>query len=405
MELLDDKEDNESRDMCLYEYEDILVLIFKQLGYIDNKCLLLKIPIVCKRWNFVCKNRVDINNVEIKIRMIEKDIENMELFIRMYMSILDRFIYFNKNELIINDDLTNNEFHDLMLKSPKLTHLKLDIYTRKNFSNNSLQSIINCKQLRGLTINWLQIPTRIIKYIIDNCNNITELDINTLDDTLIKLICDKYPNLKKLICNGYYNNFITDIGLINIYKCLKIEHLEISSYEITDKGIEVICKSCPKINSLHLEECLKLTNTTSELIANYYPNMINLTLHNCYEISNIDNILINCSKLLKLIIGCDMSSLCVNFIDILNNCTYLESLDLYSSNVILQPFYMLNSPYTNLKEIILTDVNITDDIFKGIVKRSPLLKTFEFNSCNELTSIELHKIHKDFPNLEMLCDV
>lgn len=450
---MDSEDYIESRNICLNGNEDILTLILIQLGYIDYKCLILNVPLVCKYWRDLCKYKVFKYNVNIGIyiNMKKQDIKNIKSFIEMYkLSIIDRYIYIKENKLKLHNEITDKQipiiseifsylteislfccklitmeslvndsiynklksiqlslcnnltdigFQNLITKSPNLN--SLCIYNSAKLTDSSFNLVSNCHKLTYLNFGGLiNISIECIKHILNNCNNIIHFisGQDNINNEILELIGNKYLNLKTLVCSGETN--ITDNGILNISNCHKLEILSIASSLISDDGIDIICKNCPNIIDLSLIFCSRLTHITSNLIGEYYPNLKKLCLMSTRNLKNINNILINCPKLLNLNIhNCNIN---INFCEIINNCGYLEYFEFGHNNINYGILDNINTPYTNLKYLDVSQSMITDDILKDIIKHSPLLETISIEYCNELTKVEMVKIIKQYPNIEFI---
>ncbi|KAL6077083.1 hypothetical protein QOT17_002390 [Balamuthia mandrillaris] len=80
---------------------------------------------------------------------------------------------------------------------------------------------------------------------------------------------------------------ITDVGLAMIAaRCPNLYYFRTSSKAITDAAVETLCRSCPKISSLHFTGCDSLTDNTVETLSRHWLSLEALTLSACKMITN-----------------------------------------------------------------------------------------------------------------------
>jgi hypothetical protein len=266
------------------------------------------------------------------------------------------FSYFQKN--------INNR--NLYLKSLKFNFTYF-IFT--NFKENLLIKILKSKNFKNLTEFCCECT----------CNRF-------ISDLFLIAISNNYKNLKILILEMC--NQITDHGLIAIAsKCLHLEHIDVSSENISDLSLIEISKNCSNLKFLILNRCYKITDSAFILIAKNCLKLEKIDIFNNENITDFSLIEISKNILNLKIISLFNCSLITNcgLMAILKNCLKLESVKLcYNQNITDIALISIANNCLNLKILWLNCEKITENGVFEIVKNCLKLNELSYQNCNSL---------------------
>lgn len=141
--------------------------------------------------------------------------------------------------------------------------LKLDITCNRNITDVSLSAITSsCPCLISLRMeSCTHVSSEGLRLIGKRCCHLEELDItdSDLDDEGLKALsrCSKLTSLKIGICMR-----ISDEGLIHIGKsCSELRDIDLyRSDGIGDEGVTQIAQGCPMLESINLSYCTEITD-------------------------------------------------------------------------------------------------------------------------------------------------
>ncbi|PIK51993.1 hypothetical protein BSL78_11141 [Apostichopus japonicus] len=169
----------------------------------------------------------------------------------------------------------------------KTRHLDL---SWSNFSDQALQSIKVCKNLRKIDINCTKgerenITSEGFQVIAESCPYLQAVGlrrcVNITDDAIIPL-AKSCKQLMELNIGGCKH--ITDESLMAISQsCKFLRSINFSNTKVTDNGVITLATGvCQRsLNEIYMSHCIHLTNQSIEAIVMFCPNVQTLIFDGC----------------------------------------------------------------------------------------------------------------------------
>nr|XP_056702562.1 protein AMN1 homolog [Euleptes europaea] len=157
-------------------------------------------------------------------------------------------------------------------------------------SDNTLQQLSNCKQLKKINLNvWkdkrLTITSEGIAALASSCPYLREASFkrcsNVTDNGVLALAL--HCRLLQVVSIGGCSS-ITDTSLHALGKnCQHLHSVDFSSTPVTDDGvIALVSGMCSKnLKEIHMERCVNLTDVSVEAVLTYCPMIYILLFHGC----------------------------------------------------------------------------------------------------------------------------
>ncbi|RIB15576.1 hypothetical protein C2G38_2192079 [Gigaspora rosea] len=298
----------------------------------------------------------------------------------------------------------------------------------------------NSRLIYGSSVRYLKIShydklsNKVIEKFVEIFPNITHLDFKRsygYNDIALFKISQAYPNLIHL--NVFNNGGLTDHSIIELAsRCPKLQYLEISwSGNITDKSIYEITRSCyclrhlginggkncisnksiheitrfiPNIQSLNLNYCKKLTDTTIHALVSSYPDLRKLDLSDCNKVTDIGiRQIAQCRNLehlaLKSLEFLSDETICI----IARSCPNISHFNLefcHVTNIAVEAIAQScrNMEYLN----IYGSESITDRSISKLAKMCPKIRDLELGFCELITDIAIRDIAHNLSDLKYL---
>lgn len=133
-----------------------------------------------------------------------------------------------------------------------------------------------------------------LKYLnLDCCAKISDFGITGLSDHSDDGDCQNYvsfninslKDLRYLNFGGCYQ--ITDKSFVNSFDLPLLKEINLSRcHNITEAGIEKLCKKCPLLEIIDLSECFNIVDSTVKLITKSLVRLESLKLNGCTQITS-----------------------------------------------------------------------------------------------------------------------
>jgi F-box/leucine-rich repeat protein 2/20 len=127
---------------------------------------------------------------------------------------------------------------------------------------------------------------------LENLKNLQKLNLHAVqaNDELLKNLSMKCLKLEQLILsssNPFADNFITDLGLINLKELKKLQDLNVMGCRlITDEGISKFSEGSFQLQRLCLGFCSSITDRGIVSISKNLTNISHLSIFRCHEIGD-----------------------------------------------------------------------------------------------------------------------
>lgn len=211
-----------------------------------------------------------------------------------------------------------NNLKTFHLSSSGLTDTSIMILAENCTQLSSLRNVSECNA----------ITDRSILSIVTHCSNLLHFQLSSTNITDASIINLAKENGKKLITLNLAECSITDTAVHSIANhCKMVEKLVLGkssdNLDITDSSISKVALKCKYLRSLHLDQCVNITDESLKSIANYCASQLQeLILFCCYEITD-DGVTALANKCISLK-NLDISK-CYNITDasvlqVLNKC-------------------------------------------------------------------------------------
>jgi len=355
---------------------------------------------------------IDISNIEIKIKNINKNYKKIYNFIFLYKNELINIINDNNSKNLLNENINNIKIDKI------ITELDNNIQNINNLSINTYLNIyIKIKKLEDYLNNNIKYINQIDIYekqylisdtsknninknkevILDLYKKYNEINIELLNE-LNKLIFE-YINIKEnykdiieiiynvlldnIIIIDFYMEFIKEIKLLNIddnilnlinnYNYIiqqKLLSKELDTYKIKSNNNQLlfnnnkvfnnnyytIKKNCI-INDFHKYHIIKKYKLLSELFLDTIniKKFNNITYKDLDKMSIISNLFYKMDKipLIIILIKSDIDNINYNLVNLLNN------------NNIIESTYGINTNFINKTKTIMTKSEYLKDLFNN----------------------------------------
>ena len=195
----------------------------------------------------------------------------------------------------------------------------LQITKCENVTNYAMNLIgFHCKRLEYLAIqDCTYINDTGIMNIVKNCPLIKEFNLSGTNVTKLGVcsISDYCSEIKVLTLTRCKNINDEDLGCIS--KTFKVlETLDISSNweRITDKGIQLMARSCKSLKHLNISESSRVSDLAIFVIADYCKNLRSLNIQDCLKVTRkgITYAVDTCQRIESLFLGrCQIDKLFV----------------------------------------------------------------------------------------------
>ena len=106
-----------------------------------------------------------------------------------------------------------------------------------------------------------------------------------ITDSWLHNIVQKCPNLRQLVLEGCYE--VTDKGLEFVAKsCQQLQSLDVFSCQITDNGLNFVSERCTQLKSLILSCSYDVTDKGLEFVAKNCPHLLELVIGEADKVTN-----------------------------------------------------------------------------------------------------------------------
>ncbi|KAH0458314.1 hypothetical protein IEQ34_013629 [Dendrobium chrysotoxum] len=237
--------------------------------------------------------------------------------------------------LIKCSGVTDEGLSFVVSKNKGLT--KLDITCCRTITDISIASITSsCTSLMSLRMeSCILVSKHAFRMIGEHCPLLEELDLtdNHLDNQGLKSIsnCRKLLILKIGLCMN-----VNDEGIIQIGRgCPMLQELDLyRSSGLTDTGVIAIGQGCPLLQAINLAYCTEITDNALRSLSKC-PKLNTLELRGCFRVSNygLVAIALGCKEIVKLDIKKCYDITDVGMVPLAHLCSRLRQINLSYSSV------------------------------------------------------------------------